>query len=77
MREPADVIQRIDKIKAGLSNDLSTLLTSTLKDGSSPQLRQSLKTYELIEGWREAEQVVRNSFREWCRSVSRLALLLC
>jgi hypothetical protein len=29
-----------------------------------------LRTYELIEGWDEAEAVVRSSFRTFCRAVS-------
>ncbi|KAK8853311.1 hypothetical protein IAR55_004015 [Kwoniella newhampshirensis] len=62
------VEERIDKIKGRISKDLSTLLTAELEDPSLPRLKQCLKTYELIEGWEEAEEVVRRSVREYCRN---------
>ncbi|WWC91827.1 uncharacterized protein L201_006774 [Kwoniella dendrophila CBS 6074] len=62
------VEERIEKIKSRLSKDLSTLLTTELAEPSMPRLRQCLKTYELIEGWEEAEEVVRQSIRSYCRA---------
>lgn len=46
------------------------MLLSELEDLNAPGLKQCLKTYELIEGWEEAEEVVRKVFREYCRNVS-------
>ncbi|WWC72121.1 uncharacterized protein I206_106081 [Kwoniella pini CBS 10737] len=59
---------RIGNIKSRLSKDLSTLLTAELAEPSIPRLKQCLKTYELIEGWEEAEQVVRKAVRSYCRA---------
>ncbi|WVW86287.1 hypothetical protein I302_108329 [Kwoniella bestiolae CBS 10118] len=64
-----DVVEdRIQNIKSRLSKDLSTLLTAELAEPNIPRLKQCLKTYELIEGWEEAEEVVRRSIRSFCRS---------
>ncbi|WVR07562.1 hypothetical protein IAU60_004604 [Kwoniella sp. DSM 27419] len=64
-----DVIEeRIERIKSRLSKDLSLLLTAELAEPSIPRLKQCLKTYELIEGWEEAEQVFRSAVRSFCRA---------
>ncbi|WWC64715.1 uncharacterized protein I303_107326 [Kwoniella dejecticola CBS 10117] len=62
------VEERIDKIKSRLSKDLATLLTAELAEPSIPRLKQCLRTYELIEGWEEAEGVVRQAVRSYCRA---------
>ncbi|WWD19735.1 hypothetical protein CI109_104199 [Kwoniella shandongensis] len=69
------VEERIEKIKSRISKDLSTLLTAELRDPSIPMLKQCLKTYELIEGWEEAEEVIRKSVREFCRDTITPAAL--
>ncbi|KAK6909291.1 hypothetical protein I203_103308 [Kwoniella mangroviensis CBS 8507] len=64
-----DIVEdRIQIIKSRLSKDLSALLTAELAEPNIPRLRQCLKTYELIEGWEEAEGVVRKAIRSYCRS---------
>lgn len=59
---------RLDAIRSRLSKELSGLLLDALEDVAS--LKQVLKTYELIEGWDEAEEVVRQHFRGFCVQVS-------
>ncbi|OXC68066.1 hypothetical protein AYX13_03275 [Cryptococcus neoformans] len=73
-----DVVEeRIKNIKSRLSKDLSTVLLKELENLNAPGLKQCLKTYELIEGWEEAEEVVRKVFREYCRNtISSSALSL-
>ncbi|OWZ51634.1 hypothetical protein C356_02186 [Cryptococcus neoformans c45] len=73
-----DVVEeRIKNIKSRLSKDLSTVLLNELENLNAPGLKQCLKTYELIEGWEEAEEVVRKVFREYCRNtISSSALSL-
>lgn len=63
-------LKRIINIKTRLSKDLSTVLLNELENQNAFGLKQCLKTYELIEGWEEAEEVVRKVFREYCRDVS-------
>lgn len=63
-------MKRIINIKTRLSKDLSTVLLNELENQNAFGLKQCLKTYELIEGWEEAEEVVRKVFREYCRGVS-------
>lgn len=46
------------------------MLLNELENQNAFGLKQCLKTYELIEGWEEAEEVVRKVFREYCRGVS-------
>ncbi|EAL18864.1 hypothetical protein CNBI1250 [Cryptococcus deneoformans B-3501A] len=71
------VEERIKNIKSRLSKDLSTVLLSELENLNATGLKQCLKTYELIEGWEEAEEVVRKVFREYCRNtISSSALSL-
>ena len=67
LSERAD-IQRIEAIKTALSQDLSTILVEAVQK-ASVSLRQCLRTYELIEGWEEAEEVVRTMIRAFCRQV--------
>lgn len=52
------------------------MLLNELENVNAPGLKQCLKTYELIEGWEEAEEVVRKVFREYCRNVSLHVQLL-
>ncbi|KGB78784.2 hypothetical protein CNBG_4622 [Cryptococcus deuterogattii R265] len=71
------VEERIINIKTRLSKDLSTVLLNELENQNAFGLKQCLKTYELIEGWEEAEEVVRKVFREYCRdAISSSALSL-
>ncbi|WVF72910.1 hypothetical protein IAT40_007728 [Kwoniella sp. CBS 6097] len=64
-----DVVQeRIENIKSRLSKDLSALLSAELEDPKVPRLKSCLKTYELIEGWIEAEEVFRGVVRDFCRA---------
>lgn len=63
-------MKRIINIKTRLSKDLSTVLINELENQNAFGLKQCLKTYELIEGWEEAEEVVRKVFGEYCRDVS-------
>ncbi|WVR00086.1 hypothetical protein IAU59_007228 [Kwoniella sp. CBS 9459] len=64
-----DVVQeRIVNIKSRLSKDLSALLSAELEDPKVPRLKSCLKTYELIEGWAEAEEVFRSVVRNFCRT---------
>lgn len=58
---------RLDAIRGRLSKELSQLLLDALEDVAG--LKQVLKTYELIEGWEEAEEVVRVHFRGFCSQV--------
>lgn len=46
------------------------MLINELENQNAFGLKQCLKTYELIEGWEEAEEVVRKVFGEYCRDVS-------
>ena len=62
-------LQRVDLIKANVGSDLSVLLISALRDASQSRLRQCLRTYELIEGWADAEEVIRKEFGGPCRQV--------
>jgi len=57
--------ERVDKIRSRLSGELSQLLLDALEDAS--KLKQVLKTYEVIEGWEEAEEVIRVHFRQFCK----------
>ena len=61
------VAPRIDQIRTRLSEELSTLLLKALSESTPPN--QVLKTYELIEGWREAEAVLREHFNAFCKEV--------
>ncbi|ORY35805.1 oligomeric golgi complex component, COG2-domain-containing protein [Naematelia encephala] len=64
------VAPRVEAIKASLSKDLSTLLVASLQHPSDsiPQLKQCLRTYEVIESWEEAEAVVRKEVQAFCRA---------
>lgn len=70
--EGCDVVDtlsgRVDSIRTRLSVELSTLLLDALDDAGD--LRQVLRTYELIEGWEEAEEIVREHFQRFCKEVS-------
>ena len=39
-------------------------------EGPASRLKQCLRTYELIEGWGEAEEVFRRVLRDFCLVVS-------
>ncbi|RXK37916.1 hypothetical protein M231_04805 [Tremella mesenterica] len=58
------VSPRVDSIRRSLSTDLSNILLGTLDD--KHELKVCLRTYELIEGWKEAEEVIRRSVRDFC-----------
>ena len=58
-------LQRIDAIRASLSSSLSSILLAHLGDAKA--LRQTLKTYILIDGQTEAAQVIRTHLRTFCR----------
>jgi len=62
--------QRIDKIKSSISRDLSTLLVDALRDQSITHLRQCLRTYDLISGLPEAQEVIKAEFQAFCKQVS-------
>jgi RNase P/RNase MRP subunit p29 len=59
---------RIQGIRRRLSEELSRSLLVALDDAA--RLTQVLKTYESIEGWEEAETVIRDRFRTFCHAVS-------
>lgn len=59
---------RVDSIRTRLSVELSRLLLDALDDDAD--LRQVLRTYELVEGWEEAEEIVREHFQSVCKEVS-------
>jgi hypothetical protein len=61
------VSPRLDAIRTRLSQELSRLLLDALDDVAS--MKQVLRTYELIEGWDEAEEVIRQHFRSFCSAV--------
>ncbi|WRT70116.1 uncharacterized protein IL334_007110 [Kwoniella shivajii] len=64
-----DIVKdRIENIKSRLSKDLSMLLKAELAEPSVPRLKQCLKTYKNLEGWEEAEDIVRQSVRAFCRA---------
>lgn len=60
------VSSRIDAIRVRLSGDLSSILTAALESKDEAALKQCLKTYDLVEGWSEAEDVVRQNVRSFC-----------
>lgn len=60
------VSPRIDVIRNRLSHDLSGILAGALEARDETQTKQCLKTYDLVEGWAEAEDVVRSSVRSFC-----------
>ncbi|OCF42245.1 hypothetical protein I317_03980 [Kwoniella heveanensis CBS 569] len=60
------VQERVENIKSRLSRDLSALLSAELEDPKVPRLKSCLKTYELIEGWAEAEEVFRGVVKDFC-----------
>lgn len=66
---------RIESLRTRLNNDLSTLLTTALESKDEAQIRQCLRTYDVIEAWEDAESVVRKSVNAWCRSNIRAAAL--
>ena len=66
---------RVDKIRSRLSRELSQLLLDALEDAS--KLKQVLKTYEVIEGWAEAEEVIRTHFRGFCKQARRGCRTYC
>ncbi|WVN87517.1 uncharacterized protein L203_102700 [Cryptococcus depauperatus CBS 7841] len=61
------VEERIVRIKSRALQGLSTVLLSELQNQSASGLEQCLKTYQAIEGWEEAQEVVRKSIRQFCR----------
>ncbi|TYJ52897.1 hypothetical protein B9479_006485 [Cryptococcus floricola] len=71
-----DVVQeRISKIKKRISDDLSTVLVTELQNQDKAGLKHCLRIYELIEGWEEAEEVIRKDFQLYCRdAISTQAL---
>lgn len=70
------VSPQIDALRSRLSRDLSALLTSALEGRDEGELRQCLKTYDSIEGWGEAEDVVRRSVRAFCsKTITASALV--
>jgi len=62
-------MQRIDKIKASISSDLSTLLVDALREQSTAHLRQCFRTYDLISGLQEATQVIKKEIQAFCNQV--------
>ena len=62
---------RVDNIRTRLSVELSKLLLDALEEDGD--LRQVLRIYELIEGWEEAEEIVREHFLSFCKEVSGIA----
>ncbi|KAL7425101.1 hypothetical protein Q5752_000789 [Cryptotrichosporon argae] len=66
---------RISAIRDTLSGELETMLHDAMESGEVAALRQCLKTYEAIEGWAEAEDVVRREIRAFCRSTITSAAL--
>nr|ODO04208.1 hypothetical protein L204_00563 [Cryptococcus depauperatus CBS 7855] len=69
------VEERIVRIKSRALQGLSTVLLSELQNQSASGLEQCLKTYQAIEGWEEAQEVVRKSIRQFCRDVCSFGYL--
>lgn len=70
-----NISPRIDKLRARLSTDLSALLTAALASRDETQLKSCLRTYDVIEGWQEAEAVVRRELKTFCaKTVTQTAL---
>ncbi|WOO83788.1 Conserved oligomeric Golgi complex subunit 2 [Vanrija pseudolonga] len=68
---------RIDALRTRLSHDLASILTAALGARDEPRIKQCLRTYDLIEGWREAEDVVRSLVHEFCaRTITASALVV-
>ncbi|TXT08632.1 hypothetical protein VHUM_02760 [Vanrija humicola] len=68
---------RIDALRTRLSHDLASILTGALGAHDEPRIKQCLRTYDLIEGWREAEDVVRSLVHEFCtRTITSSALVV-
>ena len=64
------VVESISPRIASIRNWLSKELARSLLDAlDEKEQRQVLKTYESIEGWEEAEEVIRQKFREFCQKV--------
>ncbi|CAK9782549.1 unnamed protein product [Cutaneotrichosporon oleaginosum] len=73
----ADTVSpEIDALRGRLSHDLSSLLTTALETRDEAQMRACLKTYDSIEGWAEAEEVVRRAVRAFCsKTITPTALV--
>ena len=63
----ATLSDRILKVRQRLSQDLSELLVQSFGDVKA--VRGLLRTYEVIEGWRDAEEVVRREVKAICDEV--------
>ncbi|ORX35364.1 oligomeric golgi complex component, COG2-domain-containing protein [Kockovaella imperatae] len=59
------VTPRVEAIKLRLGTDLAALLRGAMD--SPGKIKSVLKTYELIEGYAEAAEVVRTAFRAFCQ----------
>lgn len=69
------VTPRISALRDRLSSDLSSILTTALDSRDESQLKSCLRTYDLIEGWSEAEEVVRKAFKAFCgKTITATAL---
>ncbi|BEI86813.1 hypothetical protein CcaverHIS002_0701590 [Cutaneotrichosporon cavernicola] len=56
--------------------DLSSLLTTALEARDEAQMKACLKTYDSIEGWAEAEEVVQRAVRAFCsKTITPTALV--
>lgn len=74
------LLQRIEVIRQALFANLKRILAATLQkpwsskaedaDQNNRTLRNCLEVYNTIQGWREAEQVVKQIVSEGIRSVS-------
>ena len=71
------VSPRVEAIRSRLSSDLALSLSNALQSPSSHNLKQTLQTYELIEGWEDARSVLRRTFHDFCKiSITSSALLI-
>lgn len=61
-----NVTPRIDALRGRLTSDLSSLLTAAVESRDEGQLKSCLRTYDVIEAWPEALQVVRQAFKAFC-----------
>ncbi|BEI94590.1 uncharacterized protein CcaverHIS019_0701620 [Cutaneotrichosporon cavernicola] len=73
----ADTVSpQIDALRGRLSRDLSSLLTTALEARDEAQMKACLKTYDSIEGWAEAEEVVQRAVRAFCsKTITPTALV--
>ena len=68
------VTPRIEAIKSRVGTDLAVLLRDAMD--SPAKIKSVLKTYELIDGYHEAAEVIRTAFRTFCQETIHTTALI-